>query len=149
MTRLMRDAQATETNGGGQQGQQEEKGGKIEARFKTVIGKLSAIIGKEPDKKKKRKIPGSEVGDIVKGLFEKDHEAVKVEVEVDLKSLLEKYVGMNDEFDKKEKELVKLKEDKMKEFCEAGEKLFNKIDGIPDLEKKYTDAMTALLGAKV
>lgn len=32
----------------------------------------------------------------------------------------------------------------MKEFCEASEKVFVKIEGLPALEKKYVDALTAM-----
>lgn len=143
MTKFMYDADAT--NGGG--GAPEEKGGdgkKIKVRFENNIGKLSAILGKEPEKRAKKKVAGSEVENIVKAMFQEDQEAVIAEVKVDLKGLLVDYVKMNQEIENKEKELEKLKLLKMKEFCEASDKLFNKIEGLPLLEKKYQDALVAM-----
>ncbi len=144
MRTILRDSEVEGPKGGG--GAPESEGGKALKRFNTAVTKLSAILEKEPDKKGRKKVPASKMEEIVKNLFKADEEALAAEVSAELKKLLEDYVKMHSEFDKKEKELQKLKDDKMKEFAEAGEKLFNKIDGLPDLEKKYAEAMTKLAG---
>lgn len=144
MTKFMYDADAQQGGGGGGDQQGGGNSAKVKARFESTITKLSAILGREPEKRPKKKVPNSEVENIVKTMFEEDQKAIIEEVKVELKGLLTAYVKMNQEIENKEKELEKLRVDKMKEFNEASEKLFNKVDGLPALEKKYIDVLTAM-----
>lgn len=130
-----------------QQKQQQENKNKIAKAFDANIGKIRAILEKEPDKKGKRKVTGDAMKIIVAELFKEDDENLQKEVRKELRELLTKYVSMWDEIGKKEKEMEKLKEEKMKEFNEASQKLFNKIDGLPAIMQRYAEALKTAAGA--
>ena len=137
---LMRDAQAAENAGGGQESPEEKKG-KLQNRFNGVINKIEAVLGKTLEKKIKRKVAGAELDNIITDLFKEEKEALAKEVKEDLKNLIIAYAAAHAEKEKKQKEMDQLWEAKMKELCEAGDKVLNKIDGLPEIEKRYKEGL--------
>lgn len=123
--------------------QQEEGKDKIAKKFNSDIAKITAIIRQEPSKNGRVKVPKDDVAGLVKELFAETNEETKKTVKEELKGLLVKYVEYNRAKVAKEKELEKLNQEQMKSFSEAAQKLFDKIEGIPALEKEYADALVA------
>lgn len=130
--------------------QEQQDAGRDEKKFGETMSKLSAILGKAPSKTDKKKVNKDAISAIVSSLFEEEEKGVVEQVKIELKDLLTKYVVLYKELDAKKKELEKLEKDKKKEFCDAAEKLFSKIDGLPELQKKYEEALNvASAGNKV
>src|SRR5690348_11368035 len=92
-------------DGGENKETKKEKVGKIKTAFNNNLKNIGAIIGKEPDKKRRRKVPEGSLDSIVSELFKEEDEALVKEFKVELKQLLESYVKLNEELEKKRKEL--------------------------------------------
>lgn len=120
---------------------EKENKGKVQKAFEGNYQKLKAILGKEPSKKGGRKVPATGLDAIIADLFKDEDEALHQNFKKELKELLEKYVAMYGEIEKKKKELEKLEEEKMKEFNQAASKLFEKIDDLPAKMKMYSEAL--------
>lgn len=114
---------------------------KITSNFTATMKKLVAIVGGEEQLFPKKKIKKDVLSTIVDGLIKEKKENLEKEVKAELVTLLDKHVELKKAFNDKELELKKLKETKMKEFNEAASKVFNKIDGIADIEKSYYDSL--------
>lgn len=119
--------------------QQEEN--KTAKNYETTMKRLVAIVGGEEQLFPKKKVKGDVLASIVSELTKEKKEKLEKELKADLVALLDKRVEMNKAFEEKKAELKKLEESKMKEFNEAASKLFNKIEGINDIEKSYYDSL--------
>jgi len=119
--------------------QQEEN--KTAKNYETTMKRLVAIVGGEEQLFPKKKVKGDVLASIVSELTKEKKEKLEKELKADLVALLDKRVEMNKAFEEKKAELKKLEESKMKEFNEAASKLFNKIEGIADIEKSYYDSL--------
>lgn len=141
MIRKFLDVLASETTGGNESPEQQND--KVEKAYQSTVQKLSAILDMplKDAVKKGKKVQRDAVANLVAGMFKEQQEATVKEVVEGLKTNLENFVKMNQEIGKKEKELEKLKVDQKKAFNESCKKLFDKIEGLPELEKTYVDAL--------
>lgn len=123
--------------------QEVQDNGKVNKNYEDTMNKLVAIVrGKDnltPGKKVKKEV----VSTIVDELLKEDKEKIQNEVKTGLKDLLAKHISLNKEIAEKEKEFIKLKETKQKEFIDAANKLFGRIDDIAQLEKDYIASLNA------
>lgn len=128
--------------------EKQNEGGKVKQQFDTALAKVSSILGGDGLLKPKKKVKGDVVTSIVEELtkerVEKNRELVKTE----LSNLLTKYVDFEVEVKKKEDELNKLKEQKQKEFIEAANKFFNKIEDVDVFAKQMESALKTAAGAE-
>ena len=120
---------------------QQQESGKIEKKFDEALIKVYHILGGDGLLKPKKKVKGDVVTEIVEELTKERTEANKASVKAELGTLLTKYVEYTTKLDEKEKELKKLKEDKQKEFTEAANKFFNKIDEVDTFAKQMAEAL--------
>lgn len=140
MIRKFYDAEATENAGGNQQ---QEQGDKVEKAYQTTITKLSAILDMPVEQaiRKGKKVQKDAVAAVVQKMFKEQQEATVTEVTEGLKANLTNFVTMQQEIGKKKKELEKLETEQKKAFTQSCQKLFDKIEGLPELEKTYTEAL--------
>lgn len=114
--------------------------------YEAAMSKLTAVLGgKEnilPTKKVSKDVVTNLVGTLLKERKEKLAESIKTS----LAELLEKHVALTKAIKEKEKELEKLKQDKMKEFTEAANKVFQQVEGIDQIEKDYIEAIKLASG---
>ena len=120
-----------------------EDSNKVSKTYDATIKKLVAIVGGEDKLFPTKKVVSDVIGDIVTGLLKERKEDLEKQIKTDLLSLLDKHVSLKKEIKAKEDEFKKLSETKMKEFSEAANKLFGKIDGISELEKDYYQSLTS------
>ena len=120
---------------------EKEQKNKVKNAFDQNIAKLSAILNKEPDKKGRKRVPANSVDALVKELFKEDGEKAEKEFKEELRTLLDNYVALWKAIDDKKREIEKLENDKMKEFNEKASKIFNKVEGLPELQKKYAEGL--------
>jgi hypothetical protein len=121
--------------------QPEQEAGKTEKKFNDTLAKVAQILGGDSLLKPKKKVKGSIVSDIVEELTKERVEANRTAVKAELGTLLTKYIDLEAELLKKEDELKKLKESKQKEFVEAANKFFNKIEDVDAFAKSMEDAL--------
>jgi hypothetical protein len=121
--------------------QQKEQKNKVENAFNQNIEKITAILQKAPSKSGKRKVPGNVMEQLVAELFKEDDEKTQAEFKAELRILLEKYVKFWSQVEEKEREIEKIKNDGMKDFNQSANKLFGKVDSIPELMKKYAEGL--------
>lgn len=133
---------------GKQQENPQEQGKKVQQQFERTIKKLVAIVDGNKNLKPK-KVKADEIGEIVTGLFKEEREAAATQVKEDLKTLLKGYVQLNKEIEEEKNKLTKLEQQKKKEFNEVAGKLFNKIDGLDNMEKSYYSAFNAASEAAI
>lgn len=129
-----------------QEKQQQENKNKVQKAFDSNIEKLTAILKKAPDKKK-RKFSSDAMDNLLGELFKEEDEKLKEELKTELKGLLESYVSFWREVENKEREIEKVKQDQMKAFNDKANKLVNKIEGFPNLMKKYKEGLVQAASA--
>lgn len=123
-----------------------EDKGKVRKAFDGTMRKLVAIVGGKEQLFPKKKVGQDLIATIVAGLVKDEKEAAEKEIKEKLQDILRSYSQMQADLKKAKEELVKLEEKKMKEFNEAAQSLFARIDKLEDLEKGYYAAMTAAGG---
>lgn len=121
--------------------QQQQDAGKDEKKFQDAMKKVIALLGSEQALQPLRKIGGDTIAEIVAELTKEDRERIAKEVKEDLKKLIETNVEFKKQVNQKRQELEKLEKDKKKEFVEAANKLFNKIDNIGQIQKDFESSL--------
>lgn len=96
-----------------------------------------------------KKVSASDVDSLVSELFAEEKEANFKALKDELRSLLKKHVEMGVEINKKRKELESLEQQKQKEFIDAANKLFARIDGIGELEAAYAKSLSTAVSGEV
>lgn len=129
-----------------QQDNKAQEGDKVTKGFEATMKKLVAIAGGDKNLFPKKKVSKDSVKTIVDGLLSERKEATEKEVKEDIIKLLDGYVAYTKAVSEKEKEFIKLKQDKMKEFSESAAKVFNKIDSIDKLSDEYYAGIAAATG---
>jgi len=121
--------------------QKPEESGKDQKNYDATMKKLIALLGNDSLMKSKKKLPKDDVGSIISELFKEERETLQTEIKSELRELIKKKVEMDRALKAKQDELEKLTKDKQKEFNEAANKLFNKIEGIGEIETSYYDTL--------
>lgn len=114
---------------------------KVLANFDQTKAKLAAIVNgnlKIPSKVKK-----DDMATLVDELFKEESEATIKQVKDELKALLKGYVVLNTSLAEERKKLDNLELAKKKEFNGMAARLFNKIDGIDEINRSYHQALGA------
>lgn len=122
---------------------QQENSDKVTKNFEKTMEKLVAVVGGKENIYAPRKVQKDVLDTLVEGLLKERKEALEKEVKADLLALLDKKVAYDKEIKAKEEEFKKVKEQKMKEFTEAANKVFGKVDNIENLAKDYYASLGA------
>lgn len=120
---------------------QEQSGDKIQKNYDNILKKLVAVVGGKEKLLPQKKIGKDLVATVVEGLMKEKKENLVKEVKDDLNNLLTKNIEVNKAVTEKQKELDNLKKQKQKEFTEAANKVFEKIDNLGELEQEYYQAL--------
>lgn len=115
--------------------------GKVDKKFNEALTKVVDILGSKDLMHRKKSVPGDIVSEIVVELTKEREEKLRGEVKTELQSMLTKYIEFEDEVKKKEDELKSLKEKKKKEFIEASNKFFSKIENSDAFAKRMRSAL--------
>ena len=123
-----------------QQSQQEGEN-KVVKNYESTMNKLVAIVGGKDKLTPSKRVKKDVLQAVVVDLLKEDKEASELAIKTELKELLGKHVTLTKEIIAKKKEFEQLEQNKMKEFTEAANKLFGKIDNLGQMEKDYYDAL--------
>lgn len=110
---------------------------KSDKKFQAAMKKLVAIVGGKDNIKIPKKTPKDQLGDLVAELFKEERENTAKETRDALKSLLKQNAEMEKAFAIKQKELDTLKKQKKEEFTKAASAVFDRIEGVGDVENAY------------
>jgi len=127
---------------GGDAEKKEEKG-KVQKAFNENLDKIEAVLGKKPDKKRKKTIPESRMDAIVADMWKEEDKRNEEEFQKELKAALDNYILFNEETQKKQNELNKLIETKQKEFNDKVGLVFRRLEGAPEVLGKRIKALKA------
>lgn len=125
------------------QGTPQENQDKIVKSFETNMKRLVGVLGGEELLNNTSKLKKDTVATIVENLLKDRKEKLELDIKNDLSTLLEKHVTLKKSISDKKKELKDLENSKMKEFNDACNKLFNKVQDIEQLEKDYYDSLVS------
>ena len=114
-----------------------EDAGKVKKQYDGNIKTLVAILGGKEKLFSKKKLPKDSISTVVEELMKEEELAFEVQTKEKLKKLLEQHAQMNKDFAKAEAELIKLKDEKMKEFNKSAQDLFGGIEKLQEKEKEF------------
>ena len=109
--------------------------------FEANMKKLVGVLGGKELLTKTSKVKKDTVEVIVEGLLKERKEKLELTIKSDLSELLDKHVLLTKSIADKQKELKDLETSKKKEFNDACNKLFNKVEDVNQLEKDYYSAL--------
>lgn len=133
----MSEVSVEQKQGGENQQNDGQNNDKVLKQHEQVLEKLSAILGGKENIFPKKKVGKDVLANITESMLKKRKEALEEEIKTGLTELIDKKVVLDKEIKQKEDELNKIKVQKTKEFNEAANKLFGKIDGIEQLAADY------------
>lgn len=125
------------------QGAPQENQDKIVKNFESNMKRLVGVLGGEELLSNSSKVKKDTVELIVENLLKDRKEKLELDIKNDLSTLLDKHVTLKKSIADKKKELKDLENSKMKEFNDACNKLFNKVQDIEQLEKDYYESLIA------
>lgn len=140
----MEENKETNNTNNNQGENKQEQNDKVSKNYDASINKLVAILGGKEKLLPDTKISKDAVSSVVTELLKEKKEATIKEVKEGLSKLLEQNIALAKATKEKEKELEQLKLSKKKEFVDAANKLFNKIEGLVDLEKSYYEGLKSV-----
>lgn len=126
------------------QGTPQENQDKITKSFESNMKRLVGVLGGEELLTTTTKVKKDTVETIVENILKDRKEKLEIEVKAELSNLLDKHVALKKSIADKKKELKDLENSKMKEFNEACNKLFGKVQDIEQLEKDYYASLTSI-----
>lgn len=122
------------------------EGNKVQKTFDANMSKLVALLGGEKNLKPTGKVAQDAVAKVVEELLKDKQDAAVKSIKEGIANLIETHIKLKKELIAKRKELDKLEQDKMTEFNKVAKDIFDKIDGIGELEKQYYDSLRAAGG---
>ena len=126
------------------QGTPQENQDKITKSFESNMKRLVGVLGGEELLSTTTKVKKDTVETIVENILKDRKEKLEIDVKAELSTLLDKHVALKKSIADKKKELKDLENSKMKEFNEACNKLFGKVQDIEQLEKDYYSSLTSI-----
>jgi len=126
------------------QGTPQESQDKITKSFESNMKRLVGVLGGEELLSTTTKVKKDTVETIVENILKDRKEKLEIDVKAELSTLLDKHVALKKSIADKKKELKDLENSKMKEFNEACNKLFGKVQDIEQLEKDYYSSLTSI-----
>ncbi len=106
--------------------------------------RLVGVLGGEELLTSTTKVKKDTVETIVENILKDRKEKLEIDIKTELSTLLDKHVTLKKSIADKKKELKDLENSKMKEFNEACNKLFGKVQDIEQLEKDYYSSLTSI-----
>lgn len=126
---------------------QNSENGKVKKRYENALRSTIALLGSEEKLQQNNKVKNKDLAEMVEDLFEEESAANKENFKKELKLLITKKAEF-DRFLREEKaKMEKAVSEKMKEFAEAAERLFKKVEDMPLLLKSYYDSANEILEA--
>jgi hypothetical protein len=126
-----------------EQANQEQSPDKVLKQFEGTIKKLVAIMGSDKSLYPSKKVQADDLSTIVTELLAEERQKNTKEVSDQLKALLKGYTDLKSEVKKKQEELKKLEQDKMKEINKAAQSLFSRIEALDQKEKDFYSGLKA------
>lgn len=127
-----------QNNQGGEQG----GSGKIKKNYDAAIEKLKSVL-RDDKIKLPTTVSNDAISELVSELFEEENKLVYAQFKTQLRDLLKQHLQMGKDIAAKKKELETLETKKQKEFTEACNALFGKIENIGELTKGYAQSLKA------
>lgn len=126
------------------QGTPQENQDKVTKSFESNMKRLVGVLGGEELLTTTTKVKKDTVETIVENILKDRKEKLEIDIKTELSTLLDKHVTLKKSITDKKKELKDLENSKMKEFNEACNKLFGKVQDIEQLEKDYYSSLTSI-----
>ncbi len=126
------------------QGTPQENQDKVAKSFESNMKRLVGVLGGEELLTGTTKVKKDTVETIVENILKDRKEKLEIDIKTELSTLLDKHVTLKKSIADKKKELKDLENSKMKEFNEACNKLFGKVQDIEQLEKDYYSSLTSI-----
>jgi len=123
--------------------QKKEKQSKDKKKFEEAMKFLKIVVGGEENLKPRKKVKGNEAADLVAQLFREEKVELQTNFRTSLKELLKKYVEMEAEVSKKQKELDDLRAKKEKEFTKSVNDWKNKVEQSDIMNANYATILQA------
>lgn len=142
----MENNQNNQNQGGDNQNNQQEQNDKITKNYNAAIEKLAKVLGGEENLAAPKKIGHDALAKVTNTLLKDRREKAVKEVETDLAIILDKKLALDKEIKQKQDEFEKLKQQKMKEFTEAVNKVFAKVENIDKLGDDYLNILKGVGG---
>lgn len=128
--------------------EQENNPSKERKNFAEAIEKLAELMGGEKNLRPSTKVTNAVFGNIVNDLLQEEEKSNAESVKSDLKTLLKGYALLEDEMEKKRKELDQLETNKMKEFTKTAQSLFRRVEGFGQKKDSFTRGLSAAAGSE-
>lgn len=129
---------------------QQNDASKTGKKFDENLNKIRSILGTSSDSllKSKKKVKSDVISDIVLELTKEKIDQNREVVKQELVTLLDKHIDFEVEVAKKQQELDKLKETKQKEFIEASNKFFGKIEDVEVYANRVAESLKQAAGGQ-
>jgi len=127
-----------------QQQKDKQDAGKEQKKFEGNVKKLTALLVGESELLKPGKVPKDTVRQAMEILVKEKKEEMIANLKTEVSVLLDKYRAFNKFQQEKKKEMEKAVADKLKEFNKEAGVVFQKMEGIDQLEKEYFEALMAV-----
>lgn len=117
--------------------QQQQDAGKEEKKYQQALAKVVALLGSEDKLNPSNKVGGDAISKIVEELTKEDTERISKEVKEELQKVIQTNVDFKKAVKQKRQELEQLEKTKKKEFVEAANKLFAKVENIGQIQRDF------------
>ena len=115
---------------------------KIQDNYKKAMGNLVAIFKGESNLATSKKIPNSEVENLIQEVLQEEVDAKKQNFKDRAKKLLKSKVEYEQFIKQKEQEFQKVKDEKTKEFTKEANELIGIVESIGTLQQQYLESLT-------
>ena len=116
---------------------------KIQDNYKKAMDNLVAIFRGEANLAINKKIPNSEVDNLIQEVLQEEVDAKKANFKERAKKLLKSKVEYEQFIKQKEQEFQKVKDEKTKEFTKEANELIGIVESIGTLQQQYLESLTA------
>ena len=116
---------------------------KIQDNYKRAMDNLVAIFRGEANLAINKKIPNSEVDNLIQEVLQEEVDAKKANFKERAKKLLKSKVEYEQFIKQKEQEFQKVKDEKTKEFTKEANELIGIVESIGTLQQQYLESLTA------
>ena len=115
---------------------------KIQENYKKAMGNLVAIFKGESNLTVSKKIPNSEIDNLIQEVLQEEVNEKKQNFKDRAKKLLKSKVEYEQFIKQKEQEFQKAKDEKTKEFTREANELIGIVESIGTLQQQYLESLT-------